>query len=214
VFRDTRNWYLEKSNYASPALIEFAAQFAGKKILDVGCATGEYCIRLNELGFKCVGIDANPEYIVKAKRGVEAHVMNAESLVFADNSFDSILLFEILEHMNNLNNILKEAKRVAGKNILVTVPNCTDFFQLRKIGLTYEHMLESDHVNFFTKQDLEKLLSKHFKRFRVEEKEPINSIVSPSWLRKVISLFYRLKLLEAGLYYRLYAIVDLEEGNE
>jgi len=53
------------------------------------------------------------------------------------------------------------------------VPNCSAFFTLKRFGLTYEHMLEKDHINFFTKKDMEDLLSKHFKKFRVEEREPL-----------------------------------------
>lgn len=123
IFRDTKNWYLEKSNYASAALIEFAVQFAGKKILDAGCATGEYCVKLSELGFECTGVDINPAYVAKAKTiGIDAYVMDGRSLKFPDNSFDTILLFEVLEHVNNPEDILKEAKRVTRKNILITVP--------------------------------------------------------------------------------------------
>ena len=45
--------------------------------------------------------------------------------------------------------------------------------------------LEKDHVNFFTKNDLEKLLSKYFDVFHVEEREVMNfEIVNyPFWLR-------------------------------
>ncbi len=46
---------------------------------------------------------------------------------------------------------LEEVKRVTSKNILITVPNCSDFNKLKFHGLTYEHMLEKDYVNFFTK---------------------------------------------------------------
>ena len=116
IFRDTKNWYLDISNYASQHLITFAVNNAGNKILDVGCATGEYSQKLNGLGFKCVGVDVNPEYIAKAKKNdVEAYVMNGKSLDFSNNSFDTVLLFEVLEHVNDPNGVLKEAKRVAKK---------------------------------------------------------------------------------------------------
>jgi len=213
IFRDTKNWYLDTSNYASQRLITFAVNNAGNKILDVGCATGEYCQRLNELGFKCVGVDINSDYVAKAKEnGMKAYVMDGKSLDFPDNSFDSVLLFEVLEHVDNPDGVLKEAKRVARKNILITVPDCTKFSTLRKHGLTYEHMLERDHINFFTKQDLEELLSKYFKKFRIEEREPIavGAIGLPWWLQYPILVLYKLKLIKADIYFRLYAVAEVE----
>lgn len=163
------------------------------------------------LGFKCVGIDINPLYIAKQKgKGIETQVMDATSLKYSDNSFDTALLFEILEHANNPDAILKEAKRVSSKNVLITVPNCSDFFKLKKMGLTYGHMLEKDHINFFTKEDLENLLSKYFKKFKVEEKEPINLLFLPWWLRKPISFLYKVIITEPTTYFRLYAVAEVE----
>lgn len=99
--------------------------------------------------------------------------MEGDDLKFPNNSFDTVLLFEVIEHVDNPHNVLKEAKRVAKKNILIAVPNCTQFSELKaSCNLTYEHMLERDHINFFTKKDLEKLISKESKKFKVKEAEP------------------------------------------
>jgi len=100
IFRNTKNWYLDKSNYTSQSFIKFTVNNAGTNILDVGCATGEYCQKLNGLGFKCVGVDVNPEYIARAKKsGVKAYFMNGKFLNLTDNSFDIALLFEVLEYV-------------------------------------------------------------------------------------------------------------------
>ena len=47
---------------------------------------------------------------------------NAESLPFKDNSFDTAVLAEVLEHVEDPVKAMKEAKRVASK-IIITVPN-------------------------------------------------------------------------------------------
>lgn len=213
IFRDTKNYYLETESLVSKMLINFARKYAGSTILDIGCATGEYCHELKKFGFSCMGVDINPEYIKSAKEyGIEAYAMNAENLKFPDNSIDTVLLFEVLEHVSDPQSVLKEAKRVARKNILITVPNCTDFFELKKLGLTYEHMLEKDHLNFFAKEDLEKLLSKDFKRFKVEEKEPLRlgAINLPRILKYPVLVMYKLKLVKSNVYYRLYAVTEVD----
>ena len=66
IFRDTENYYLEINGSVSKLLINFARENAGETILDMGCATGEYCYELNEVGFNCIGVDINPEYIKRA----------------------------------------------------------------------------------------------------------------------------------------------------
>lgn len=217
VFRDTRDWYLENKDYIWPNLIKFTMKNAGKRILDLGCATGEYCSNLEDIGFKCTGVDINPKYIEKAlEKGIDAYEMEGDNLNFPDDAFDTVLIFEVLEHIPDPYPILKEARRVARKNILITVPNSTQFAALRSIGLTYEHVLEKDHVNFFTREDLEDLISKEFKRFEVVEDDPIDLIPlitknSSKWLKLMFSLFNKFHSIKPALYNRLYAVIEVDK---
>ena len=209
IFRDTKEWYKIRSDYVSENLINFAVEHAGDAILDAGCATGEYMQRLSTMGYHCVGVDINSEYVDRARQmGLDAHIMDAKHLEFPDKSFDTILLFEVLEHVGSPEDILKEAKRVARKNVLITVPNCSQFHRLRKAGITYDHMLEKDHVNFFSKSDLESLLSQQFPDYHVSEREPIllGNIGLPRLIRYPISLIYKLRMIPPDFYYRLYAV--------
>jgi ubiquinone/menaquinone biosynthesis C-methylase UbiE len=211
--RNTQNLYLNLEDYASDHLIDFARKNAGNRILDLGCANGEYCIKLNNEGFECTGCDINPEYIKEAQNsGINAYLIKDDTLEFPDNSFDTVLIFEVLEHVKDPSTILLEAKRVVRKNILITVPNCTDFFELKDHGLTYEHMLEIDHVNFYTYNELKDLLSKFFKNFSVEEGEPIDiSLLGlPSWLKYSVAALRKLKLVEdKKIYFRLFANIEV-----
>jgi ubiquinone/menaquinone biosynthesis C-methylase UbiE len=212
IFRDSRNWYLDKENFASQLLLDFAAKNAGRSILDLGCATGEYCIILEEMGFECTGVDINPQYVeIARKKGVNAIVAEGDDLKFEDHSFDTVLLFEVLEHVENPQNLLKEAKRVAKKNVLITVPDCGQLSELSSLGLTYEHLLETDHVNFFTKNDLENLISGEFKKFNVVEKETIKlgAIGLPLPFKILILGLYKIKLIKSDIYYRLYAVAEV-----
>jgi SAM-dependent methyltransferase len=211
IFRDTKDLYLNVSHYTSKNLINFAKHNAGTNILDIGCATGEYCQKLTELGFNCIGIDINEKYVKKAiEIGVEAHIMSGDDIKFPDKSFDTILLFEVLEHVKNPGNVLNEAIRVAKKNILITVPNCSDFHKLTRYSLTYDHMLEMDHVNFFTKQELESLISPYSNNFEVKEVEPMFTCLTvPWWLKFPFSIFYKWDILKNQIYYRLTAKIEV-----
>lgn len=150
--------------------IAFVKQKAGKKILDIGCGIGACCKQLIEFGFECTGVEGNEEYVRQARaQGIEAYVMHAESLDIPSKTFDTALLFEVLEHIDNVDSVLEEAKRVTKKNILITVPNIGCLSELVPYNVIPHHFFEPTHVNFFTKEMLERLLVDHFKTFTVEE---------------------------------------------
>lgn len=69
--------------------------------------------------------------------------------------------------------VLLEKKRVATKKfklLFLIVVN----LRSKTLRLICDHFLATDIVNFFTKKDLEKVFSTHFKNFKVEKGEPIN----------------------------------------
>jgi 2-polyprenyl-3-methyl-5-hydroxy-6-metoxy-1,4-benzoquinol methylase len=209
IFRNSKFWYEKEGN--DPAMvsgrhIDFCRKRSGRRILDFGCATGNYCLRLKELGFECVGADINEVYIKSAQqKGVEAYLIK-DVLPFEDKSFDTVIMFELLEHVQDLDVVLKEAKRVARKNILLSVPNNTQFYLLKSLRLTYEHMLALDHAYFFTKQSLSVLLGKYFSKFYVLEAEPIfTQGLLPWYIRKAVSLGIRLGLVKPVVFYWLFA---------
>lgn len=211
VYRDSKNWYSGlQTAMVSQELVDFCRRFAGRRILDLGCATGDYCVELSRLGYGCVGADINEAYVAAAKeKGVEA-VVAGERLPFEDNSFDTVIMFEVLEHVPDPERLVREAKRVSSGNILITVPDCGSRAALSGSKLTCEHFLELDHVNFFTEADLRTFLAAHFSKYTVERGEPILSWNAglPRWIRWPISAFHRLGLFRTGLFNRLYAVAE------
>ena len=106
-----KDWYSGLiTSMASQELIRFCRRFAGNRILDLGCATGDYCLELDKLGYVCVGADINETYVDAArKKGVDA-VVSGEKLPFEDNSFDTVIMFEVLEHVQDPERVLREAQ--------------------------------------------------------------------------------------------------------
>ena len=213
IFRSSAQYYsgINGPTKAKQSIVDFCRDRAGKTILDLGCATGNYCLALEELGFECIGVDINREYVdIARKRGVRALPIDG-SLPFSEKSFDTIIMLEVLEHVEDLDKLLCEVKRVARKNVLLTVPNNTGYELLRQHKLTFEHMLEDDHVNFFTKDSLNALLAQYFPLCSIKEDEPIFPHgLLPWYLRKPISLCIRFSLVKALVYFRLYAECHIE----
>src|SRR5688572_1899957 len=113
------------------AFVRFAARHAGERVLDLGCGYGAYSLALQSEGRQCVGCDINIEYL-KAAASAGLPVVAAQgSLPFPDKSFDTVLLFEVIEHVPQIEALLGEAFRLARKNVLVTVPNAEDLELLK-----------------------------------------------------------------------------------
>jgi ubiquinone/menaquinone biosynthesis C-methylase UbiE len=90
-------------------------------------------VPLLDRGAKAVGIDISKEDIKKAKQYLRANkfspslcrVADAGSLPFPSNTFDLVLISDVIEHVGNPDKVVQEALRVAKKNgrVYVTVPN-------------------------------------------------------------------------------------------
>jgi ubiquinone/menaquinone biosynthesis C-methylase UbiE len=195
------------------AFVRFARRHAGALILDLGCGFGAYSTALIDEGRKCVGCDINVEYLRSADKRLP--VVNVDtSLPFNDRSFDSVLIFEVLEHVADVEKVLAEAFRIARKNVLITVPNSQSIELMKANDVTYAHMLSSDHVHFFDPESLEQLLRRYSKEVSIERSDPIY----PFWFvgRSLpfygLKLLFRLGLLKPRFFSRLYAVASLRQN--
>lgn len=84
---------------------------SGDRVLEVGCGRGHLTNRLAERGVDVIGIDANPNAAEIA--GTDRVVtMRAESLDFAEESFDHVISIHALEHIPALEEALAQMARV------------------------------------------------------------------------------------------------------
>src|SRR5438034_7013511 len=104
------------------AFVRFARRHAGASVLDLGCGFGAYSCVLAGEGWKCVGCDINIDYLrTAALKGLP--VVGADSaLPFLDRSFDTVLIFEVLEHVPDLEKLLARAFSVAQIPVILLVP--------------------------------------------------------------------------------------------
>lgn len=106
-------WHTHKINLAKKIIknINF------KTCLDVGCASG---FMISEIAksyqrAKYFGIDVYDKAIAFAKKSypnIKFRVGSAEKLPFKANSFDLVLFYETIEHVENPLECLKEIKRI------------------------------------------------------------------------------------------------------
>ena len=97
------------------------------KILDVGCGGGIICEPLARLGAKVTGIDFAPNNIIAAKihskkNKLKINYINKDiEKSKLNEKFDIILLFEVLEHLDNWKKTIKNIKKNLNKNGLIII---------------------------------------------------------------------------------------------
>jgi SAM-dependent methyltransferase len=91
------------------------------KVLDVGCGIGDF-LRFRD---NTIGTDINESIVEYCKsQGLDVFLFENGRLAFEDNSFDGVVLDNVLEHIENPTTILSEINRVLRKNgtLIIGVP--------------------------------------------------------------------------------------------
>ncbi len=154
---------------------------AGGRLLEVGCATGEYTKRLAKNFESVDAIDIELDRLdlfAKTKPdNVQLHIQSVTEMTFEDGSFDVATMIEVLEHLSDPPAALAEVARVLkpGGSLYLTTPN--RFWPLEQHGiklgtrrlpsyampgLTWIKPLHSriSNCGAFTKANLDSLASK------------------------------------------------------
>jgi len=102
----------------------------GKRLLDVGCGTGEILRIVQAEGLSCAGIDISKEAVQLAQQKVnaatcEVTIGDGEHLPFADASFDYVTAIGSLEHFCDIEKGIREIARVCRNDgkVCIVVPN-------------------------------------------------------------------------------------------
>jgi len=103
----------EKSRYVWD---KYQAILRGQRILDVGADECHLKQHLDAATtYWGIGLGGNPDQRVDLDR---------EPLPHADGEFDVVLCLDVLEHLEDIHRVFDEVCRVAGRHVILSLPNC------------------------------------------------------------------------------------------
>lgn len=116
-------------------------EYAKGNVLDIGCGNKPYQHLFNGKMKTYTGCD-----IIQSSENVVDYICPADKLCFNDNVFDTVFSTQVLEHVANHQEVIKESYRVLkeGGYAIFTMPfswelheEPYDFFRFSKYGLEY-----------------------------------------------------------------------------
>jgi len=124
-----------------------ASSLTGLSILDIGCGGGLVCEPLARLGARATGIDPASENIEAARAhasagglGIAYQVATAEDMAERGESYDAVLLLEVVEHVPDVPAFLKSVSplvKPGGVMILSTLNRTLKAYALAIVGAEF-----------------------------------------------------------------------------
>lgn len=149
----------------------------GEYILELGCGSGYYTKKIVQKGTKVLATDFSANYVKQAKKYVGKNknasyqTADATKLLFKNNTFDKILFTEVIEHIPEYKESLKEIKRVLKKNGIAIISTPSRFspmnlgYQLKRKIKKYSF---NEHVREFTPNEFKVLVNKYLSVEKIE----------------------------------------------
>ena len=153
------------------------SEAAKGRILDIGAGVGDFLSVCKNDGWETVGIEPSEKAKTIAKRKGVSFVDNLSEL--ESNSFDVITMWHVLEHVPDLENQIKELKRLIKPSgtVIIAVPNFKSydashygiFWAAYDIPIHLWHFSKTAIKKLFVKENLEliKVLPMKFDSFYV-----------------------------------------------
>lgn len=161
-------------------MLEYIPEDLGR-VLDIGCGKGELgqLLKQNKMASEVVGVEITQENYNIAKRKLDEVILgNIEEiqLPFSEDSFDTIIFADSIEHLINPWDAIKKVTKYLknGSNIIAFIPNTRNWkviFPLLLFGdWDYKDwgLLDITHLRFFTKKTIPKLFNSKLFTVRIQ----------------------------------------------
>ena len=131
--------------------------------LDIGCGSGYYQQQSKTRG--TINTD-----ILKPKSKIKNFVLcDAHNLPFKESSFELIFFIDVIEHVENPSQCLREIKRVMKQKVFIVTPNAFFYPKIIRTLIKKSYIVYPDHILTFGIPEFTQLLNRiGFKKIIVE----------------------------------------------
>jgi 2-polyprenyl-3-methyl-5-hydroxy-6-metoxy-1,4-benzoquinol methylase len=157
-------WLGKKAfDYGLSKRCNFVTRFkTGGRLLDVGCATGEFLGAMSKRkGWQLHGVEINPQAALVAIECYHLEIFTGvlEQAGYPNQYFDVITLWEVLEHLHDPNAALSEIRRILKPDgiLVIRTPDLSSW-DARFFGKYWSGYDAPRHLYIFNPITLEKIL--------------------------------------------------------
>ncbi len=158
-------------------------------VLDIGCGRGITLSLLAARGWKTAGVEVSETAAAQARAilGSSIHVGDFLRAPFAAGSFDAVVLWHVLEHLDDPLAVIRRCYEVLRPDglLVVAVPNF-ESLQARLTGRHWFHLDIPRHYYHFRRSVLEQLLGSQ--GFRIEKTSHFSMEQDPyGWIQSLLN---------------------------
>jgi SAM-dependent methyltransferase len=150
-FKMEINTYRKK--WLDNALGKLGREPDGRRSLEIGCKDGSFSKLLKDDGWTVVGIDPNETYgrLAREIHGIEIKRGYFDSVIFPEASFDLVVAFQLIEHIQNPGPFLSSIRDLLSKNGVL-------YLETPNLSCIQQRQLIKGHVIFYSQSTLTQLL--------------------------------------------------------
>ena len=130
------------------------------RLLDIGCANGFFLDEARRRGWEVCGIEVSKWAVDYARKRLNLNVARGpiKRASFPDNSFDVVVMLDVLEHLTDPKHVLLEARRVLkdGGILYISTPDISSL--MSKVLRAKWWGINKFHLFYFSKHTFEKML--------------------------------------------------------